>query len=194
MKEKESNNISEREKGTEVEKGKEKMETPEKNKYMDIEKEGPKEPFKKKFPKLKEKKKEMKKLESNNMDHTEKEETIPELHLKFDFMDTIPDEEEEEDYEQEEEDDEEEDKEDEEEEDEEDDLLEEMDLDLGLPSLDLESCTYNTTQKNYAEQHWYYCYTCGLTLSEGCCSVCARVCHSVREISLFSFYLHFFIY
>jgi hypothetical protein len=33
------------------------------------------------------------------------------------------------------------------------------------------------------EQHWYYCYTCGLVESEGCCSVCVKVCHKGHEVA-----------
>lgn len=44
-------------------------------------------------------------------------------------------------------------------------------------------CTYTTTENNFMEQHWYYCYTCGLTFSEGVCSVCAKVCHKGHEVS-----------
>ncbi|KAH3761904.1 auxin transport protein BIG [Pelomyxa schiedti] len=44
-------------------------------------------------------------------------------------------------------------------------------------------CTYTTTGKSYVEQPWYYCYSCPLTFSEGCCSVCARVCHKGHDVS-----------
>ena len=27
------------------------------------------------------------------------------------------------------------------------------------------------------EQHWYFCYTCDLTVSKGCCGACAKACH-----------------
>ncbi|EOD21681.1 hypothetical protein EMIHUDRAFT_207692 [Emiliania huxleyi CCMP1516] len=45
-------------------------------------------------------------------------------------------------------------------------------------------CTYAVTGSNFTDQHWYYCYTCGLTQSEGCCSVCIRVCHAGHVVSL----------
>ncbi|MCI02286.1 auxin transport protein BIG, partial [Trifolium medium] len=32
------------------------------------------------------------------------------------------------------------------------------------------------------EQHWYFCYTCDLTVSKGCCSVCAKVCHRGHRV------------
>ena len=38
-------------------------------------------------------------------------------------------------------------------------------------------CTFVATGKNFVEQHWYFCHTCGLVYSEGMCTVCARVCH-----------------
>jgi hypothetical protein len=44
-------------------------------------------------------------------------------------------------------------------------------------------CTYTTTANNYLEQHWYYCYTCKLTFTEGCCSICVRVCHKDHDVS-----------
>jgi len=44
-------------------------------------------------------------------------------------------------------------------------------------------CTYAVTGSNFTDQHWYYCYTCGLTQSEGCCSVCIRVCHAGHVVS-----------
>ena len=44
-------------------------------------------------------------------------------------------------------------------------------------------CTFAVTGSNFTEQHWYYCYTCGLTQSEGCCSVCVKVCHKGHVVS-----------
>ncbi|KAI8555497.1 hypothetical protein RHMOL_Rhmol05G0177500 [Rhododendron molle] len=38
-------------------------------------------------------------------------------------------------------------------------------------------CTFTSSGSNFMEQHWYFCYTCNLTVSKGCCSVCAKVCH-----------------
>ena len=47
------------------------------------------------------------------------------------------------------------------------------------------SCTFLRTQKKYEEQHWYYCYTCGLTGNTGACSVCVRVCHKGHHVIYF---------
>ena len=41
------------------------------------------------------------------------------------------------------------------------------------------------------EQHWYFCYTCDLTVSKGCCSISARVCHK-GHIDVYSRLSHFF--
>ncbi|KAF7143941.1 hypothetical protein RHSIM_Rhsim05G0129500 [Rhododendron simsii] len=38
-------------------------------------------------------------------------------------------------------------------------------------------CTFTSSGSNFMEQHWYFCYTCNLTVSKGCCSVSAKVCH-----------------
>jgi len=44
-------------------------------------------------------------------------------------------------------------------------------------------CTYVRTGRDYAMQPWYCCYTCGLTFSEGCCAICARICHAGHDVS-----------
>ena len=44
-------------------------------------------------------------------------------------------------------------------------------------------CSFAVTGSTFTEQHWYYCYTCGLTQSEGCCSVCVKVCHAGHVVS-----------
>jgi len=45
-------------------------------------------------------------------------------------------------------------------------------------------CTYTVTGKNnLMDQHWYYCYTCKLTASEGVCGVCVKVCHKEHNVS-----------
>eukprot|EP01087_Luapelamoeba_hula_P004901 TRINITY_DN1489_c1_g1_i4.p1 TRINITY_DN1489_c1_g1~~TRINITY_DN1489_c1_g1_i4.p1 ORF type:complete len:3101 (-),score=589.73 TRINITY_DN1489_c1_g1_i4:7370-16672(-) len=44
-------------------------------------------------------------------------------------------------------------------------------------------CTYVQTGDTYQQQHWYYCYTCSLTFSKGCCSACVRVCHKGHDVS-----------
>jgi E3 ubiquitin-protein ligase UBR4 len=43
-------------------------------------------------------------------------------------------------------------------------------------------CTFTSSGSNFMEQHWYFCYTCDLTVSKGCCSVCARVCHRGHRV------------
>ncbi|XP_024381357.1 auxin transport protein BIG isoform X3 [Physcomitrium patens] len=43
-------------------------------------------------------------------------------------------------------------------------------------------CTFTSSGSNFMEQHWYFCYTCDLTVSKGCCSVCARVCHKGHKV------------
>ena len=45
-----------------------------------------------------------------------------------------------------------------------------------------EKCTYMRTGKNFEPQHWYYCYTCGLTGDSGACSVCVKVCHAGHHV------------
>jgi predicted metalloprotease with PDZ domain len=44
-------------------------------------------------------------------------------------------------------------------------------------------CTFTATGREYAPQVWYQCYTCGLIDSEGCCDVCARICHAGHKLS-----------
>ena len=44
-------------------------------------------------------------------------------------------------------------------------------------------CTFATGGDAFLEQHWYYCYTCDLAGSRGCCSACARTCHAGHEVS-----------
>ncbi|KYQ89094.1 hypothetical protein DLAC_10325 [Tieghemostelium lacteum] len=44
-------------------------------------------------------------------------------------------------------------------------------------------CTYTYTKNDYIDQHWYFCYTCGLKFSEGCCSICVKVCHKGHAVS-----------
>ena len=48
-------------------------------------------------------------------------------------------------------------------------------------SLASKACTFTSSGSNFMEQHWYLCYTYNLTVSEGCCSVCARVCHRGQQ-------------
>eukprot|EP00939_MAST-03C_sp_MAST-3C-sp1_P001281 g1281.t1 len=43
-------------------------------------------------------------------------------------------------------------------------------------------CTHHFTGSQYVEQHWYQCYTCGLTDNKGCCSICAETCHKGHDV------------
>lgn len=45
-----------------------------------------------------------------------------------------------------------------------------------------DECTFLRTGKKYEDQHWYYCYTCGLTGNTGVCAVCVRVCHKDHHV------------
>ncbi|XP_052869267.1 protein purity of essence [Anopheles cruzii] len=63
--------------------------------------------------------------------------------------------------------------------DEEDSTLEDSDED----SLGNKLCTFSITQKDFMNQHWYYCHTCKMVDGVGVCSVCARVCHKNHDIS-----------
>ena len=49
-------------------------------------------------------------------------------------------------------------------------------------SLASKFCTFTTSGSNFMEQHWYFCYTCDLTVSKGCCSICAMVCHRGHRV------------
>ncbi|XP_010525132.1 PREDICTED: auxin transport protein BIG [Tarenaya hassleriana] len=49
-------------------------------------------------------------------------------------------------------------------------------------SLASKVCTFTSSGSNFIEQHWYFCYTCDLTVSKGCCSVCAKVCHRGHRV------------
>lgn len=54
---------------------------------------------------------------------------------------------------------------------------------IGKPPPQSNLCTFTQTGSDFVEQHWYFCYTCGLTGSEGVCRVCVGVCHAGCEIS-----------
>jgi hypothetical protein len=43
-------------------------------------------------------------------------------------------------------------------------------------------CSY-AIKNDYLEQHWYNCFTCGLTDDKGCCSLCAIVCHQGHDVT-----------
>lgn len=49
-------------------------------------------------------------------------------------------------------------------------------------SLASKVCTFTSSGSTFMEQHWYFCYTCDLTVSKGCCSVCAKVCHRGHRV------------
>lgn len=51
-------------------------------------------------------------------------------------------------------------------------------------------CSY-AVESGFIEQHWYNCYTCGLTGDKGCCTLCALICHEGHEVS-YSRYSTFF--
>eukprot|EP00884_Botryococcus_braunii_P020809 jgi/Botrbrau1/7411/Bobra.0112s0011.1 len=44
-------------------------------------------------------------------------------------------------------------------------------------------CSYARTSNNFVDQHWYFCYTCNLLDSKGCCSVCVAVCHKGHDVA-----------
>jgi len=46
-----------------------------------------------------------------------------------------------------------------------------------------DKCSFLQTNKNYTDQHWYYCYTCGLSNNQGCCSVCVFTCHAGHDVA-----------
>lgn len=50
-------------------------------------------------------------------------------------------------------------------------------------SLSGKLCTFSVTQKEFMNQHWYWCYDCKMVDGVGVCSVCARVCHKNHDIS-----------
>lgn len=52
------------------------------------------------------------------------------------------------------------------------------------------SCSY-ALKSGFHGQHWYNCYTCGLTWDKGCCTLCALVCHEGHDVS-YSRYSSFF--
>ncbi|VDP08017.1 unnamed protein product [Soboliphyme baturini] len=54
-------------------------------------------------------------------------------------------------------------------------------------SLDSKLCTFTITQKEFMNQHWYYCHTCNMTDGEGVCTICAKVCHCGHDLSYAKF-------
>jgi Ca2+-binding EF-hand superfamily protein len=57
--------------------------------------------------------------------------------------------------------------------------------DLDDEPLDSKLCTFKSTQKNFVEQNYYRCNTCGMTEKEGegVCEICAKVCHKGHDLS-----------
>ena len=51
-----------------------------------------------------------------------------------------------------------------------------------LPPPGTVQCTFATGGNSFVQQHWYICYTCGLSGSRGCCSACARTCHAGHDV------------
>ena len=45
------------------------------------------------------------------------------------------------------------------------------------------TCSYSHTGDDFTEQHWYNCYTCGLSWDKGCCNLCARICHKGHDVA-----------
>ena len=43
-------------------------------------------------------------------------------------------------------------------------------------------CTYEQYGKKYIDQPWYFCKTCGLVGGNGCCQVCAEICHAGHDV------------
>jgi len=50
-----------------------------------------------------------------------------------------------------------------------------------VPPLLPEKCSF-AINDDFHDQHWYNCYTCGLTADKGCCSLCALVCHHGHDV------------
>lgn len=44
-------------------------------------------------------------------------------------------------------------------------------------------CTFVSSHKQFVNQHWYHCYTCGLVHDKGCCRLCVRLCHRGHDVS-----------
>mmetsp|Transcript_28026 Transcript_28026/g.42742 ORF Transcript_28026/g.42742 Transcript_28026/m.42742 type:complete len:4540 (+) Transcript_28026:153-13772(+) len=52
------------------------------------------------------------------------------------------------------------------------------------------ACSY-VLRNGFFQQHWYNCYTCGLVVDKGCCTICALTCHRGHEVA-YSRYSSFF--
>lgn len=49
-------------------------------------------------------------------------------------------------------------------------------------NLSTKMCTYLITQKDFMNQHWYYCYTCNMFDGIGVCTICAKICHKNHDV------------
>lgn len=54
-------------------------------------------------------------------------------------------------------------------------------------NLSTKMCTYLITQKDFMNQHWYYCYSCNMFDGIGVCTICAKVCHKNHDVSYAKF-------
>ena len=45
-------------------------------------------------------------------------------------------------------------------------------------------CTFSYLGDRYIGQRFYHCLTCGLTERNGCCEICAHVCHAGHDVRL----------
>ena len=45
-------------------------------------------------------------------------------------------------------------------------------------------CTYATYGQLYIKQPFYFCKTCGLVDTAGCCEACAKICHKGHDLVL----------
>jgi hypothetical protein len=48
-------------------------------------------------------------------------------------------------------------------------------------------CSFVATGAEFAQQHWYNCFTCGLHGDKGCCGACARNCHAGHDLQYAKF-------
>jgi len=59
--------------------------------------------------------------------------------------------------------------------------------DKGVDPLYSKVCSYYRMKGEFADQHWYNCFTCDLKWEEGCCSACSRICHDGHDVAYASF-------
>ena len=53
----------------------------------------------------------------------------------------------------------------------------------GYTGSNLPTCCSYVLGNDFREQHWYHCYTCGLTNDKGCCTLCAVICHRGHDVA-----------